>query len=97
MAITVVEGGWLIDHAPSANLDYGFNWAKWLLAGETISTATWTADTGITLSNPLQNGSVVSTFAEGGEAGKSYKLLCSIVTDQGREDSRTIILNCVQR
>lgn len=97
MAITVVDGGWLIDHAPSANLDYGFNWSKWLLAGETITGVAWTADTGITLSNELQSGAAVTVFAEGGITGKQYKLLCSITTDQGREDSRTIILNCVQR
>lgn len=97
MAITVIDGGWLIDHAPNANLDYGFNWAKWLLAGETITGVVWTVDTGITLSNALQSGAAVSTFAEGGVAGKQYKLLCSITTNQGREDSRTIILNCTQR
>lgn len=85
------------EHAPNADLDYGFIWTKWLEQGETITSSTWEASTGITLSKPQIDGNVTSVFAAGGEANKFYKLVNTIVTSEGRKDTRTLTLSCVAR
>lgn len=85
------------EHAPSAKLDYGFDWTNWLSAGETISTSTWNVDSELTPSSPSIVGAITSTFVEGGAVGKSYKIVNSITTSVGRKDSRTIKLHCKHR
>jgi hypothetical protein len=101
------DGRWVIDHSPSAKLDYSFNWgekpdgsAPWLDAAnsETIANSVWTASPGITLSQPqVLNGKVTIVFAAGGEDGKVYALTNTITTTAGRIDSRTINLVCRPR
>lgn len=87
------------DHAPGANLDYGFDWSDFLTTGETIATSSWTATSGITLSNPSVTGSITATFAAGGVEGVLYTLTNTIVTNASpaRTDIRTLVLSCKRK
>ena len=82
---------------PDAVLDYSINWSTWLVTGDTIVTSTWTADTGITIDSDSNTTTATTVWLSGGTAGESYGVTNHIVTDDGREDDRTItILVCEQ-
>lgn len=93
---------------PAAVLDYKFDWksltngsglSDWLATGETISTKTVTADTGITkVSDSLTDTNTsVTVWLSGGTAGQSYKVVCQIVTSDGRTDERTMVIKVRSR
>ena len=95
---------------PDAVLDYVFDWAAltngttggtsdWLASGETISTKTITAETGITVdsSSITDTNTSVTVWLSGGSAGNIYYVSCKIVTSAGRTDERTINIEVVQR
>ena len=86
--------GFVADHAPGDDLDYGFTWQDVLEEGESIGASEWTATTGITLSRGAVSGSVTSTFAAGGVDGQRYQLVNSITTAGGRKYNRMITLLC---
>lgn len=79
------------DKHPDAIVDYEFDWSTWLAAGDTISTATVTADAGLTVdSSEISSGSAVVKFwLSGGTAGRFYRLSCRVTTAQSRTDVRT--------
>lgn len=77
---------------PSAILDYSINWSSWLVAGDTIVTSTWTAETGITIDDDSNTTTATTVWLSGGTAGESYDVTNHIVTDDGREDDRTITI-----
>ena len=87
------------DHAPDANLDYGFIWE--LETGETITGSTWAYTTGVTLSNYLIVGGTSSVYVAGGVIGHLYQITNTITTTKGgvvaRTDSRTLTLSCKKR
>lgn len=89
------------DHAPGADLDYGFDWRenKWLETGETVTNSVWTVQpAGVTLTRQqIVQDAVTSVFAAGGTNGRQYVLTNTITTSKGRTDSRTIRLNCRPR
>lgn len=93
---------------PDAVLDYLFDFAAstngngasdWLDSGETISSRTVTADTGITVdSSVITNSSTsVRVWLSSGTAGTSYDVACKIVTSGGRTDERTITIDVMER
>lgn len=82
---------------PSATLDYTFNWAAWLASGDTLQSASATADTGLTVDSTSIVGQTVVVWVSGGEAGASYRLTCQVVTTGGRTDERTAIIEVAQR
>lgn len=86
--------GFMVDHAPGDDLDYGFDYTDFLDSGETITQSDWTASSGITLSRDLIAGPVTLTFAAGGEDGKYYQLVNEIATSSGRVYNRMITLVC---
>lgn len=90
---------------PNAVLDYKFDWAPntngnspspdWLDSGESISTFSVTADSGLSiLSSGLTDSSKsITVWVSGGEVGKAYNLKCHIVTNlspTARQDDRTM-------
>lgn len=89
------------DHAPGAELDYGFDWATngWLEEGDKIATSTWSVQpAGITLSrHQIVQDAITSVFAAGGINARQYVLTNTISTIGGRSDSRSIRLNCKVR
>ncbi len=52
-------------------------------ASDTISTKDVTADTGLSASAAVQDGTKISSRITGGTAGKSYNVICQIVTAAG--------------
>ena len=93
---------------PSAVLDYAFDWkplthgvpgatSDWLATGETISSYTVTAETGLTKDSDSQADGVVTVWLSGGTAGINYKVACLITTSAGRTDERTIWIKVVER
>lgn len=86
-------------HDPDAVLDYPFDWSDWLPEGDAIESATVVAETGVTVEGTpaIVGGNTVVPFISGGEAGQSYQVTCHIVTVDGREDDRTMILVCKER
>lgn len=104
---TLPDGRRVYHHTPGASLDYIVNWgakpdgsAPWLdiAGGETITTSSWTATRGITLSqDEVVGGTVAVVFAAGGELSQTYTLTNTITTNKGRTDSRVIVLLGRQR
>lgn len=97
---------------PNAVLDYKFDWAPntngnsqnpdWLASGETISTFSVTADSGLTLlSSGLTDSSrSVTIWVSGGQVGKIYNVGCHIITNlspTARQDDRTMRILVRQR
>ena len=77
---------------PDAVLDYQWDWATWLPTGDTIASATVTADTGLTVASDSNTATVVTAWLSGGTVGESYDVTCRVVTADGRTDDRTITL-----
>jgi hypothetical protein len=93
---------------PSAVLDYRFDWAAltngtgesdWLASGETISTSTVTAASGLTVdsSSIVSSSTAVVCWLSGGTAGQSYTVTNRVVTSGGRTDERTITVKVTDR
>lgn len=79
---------------PQAVLDYKFDWSTWLGDVDTISSATVTPSSGLTLdgSSVTDSNTTVTAWLSGGTAGASYSAVCHIATVQGRQDDRTITI-----
>lgn len=88
---------------PDAVLDYKFDWAaltngtggsNWLASGETISSKTITATSGITVasSSITDTNTSVTVWLSGGTDGSDYLVACKIVTSSSRTDERTITI-----
>ena len=108
MTICQAENGSIKTKDPDAVLYYKFDWASlsngtgdsdWLASGETISSFTITADSGITvLGSSLDdsNTSVVVRLS-GGTVPAVYEIVCHIVTSNGNEDDRTMFIKMVEK
>lgn len=84
---------------PEARLDYGFDWTDWLEDDDTISEAEWDVPTGLTeVSSNIEDDVKAVVWLSGGTDGETYMCICHIVTSPGgREDERTLVIQCVQR
>ncbi len=82
---------------PNAVLDYTWDWSEWLTGAETISSATVTAPTGLTLDSQSNTTTTVTAWLSGGTAISEYAVSCRIVTSDGRTDDRTITIVCKER
>ena len=93
---------------PEAVLDYKFDWAAstngtgdsdWLADGETISSKTVTATTGLTVdsSSITDTNTSVTVWLSGGTADTNYTVTCQIVTSASRTDERSITIQCRER
>lgn len=82
---------------PDAVLDYTRSWADWLADGETISTSTWIAESGITIDSDTNDTTTATVWLSGGTAGEDYELTNRITTSASRTDDRTFRIQCRQR
>lgn len=87
---------------PNAELDYAWNWSKWLLPiSDTIASYTLFPDTGLTILDDDLQGNLVVAKIKGGKAGQTQKVVCRIVTVGGsmgpRTDERTLYLEILER
>jgi hypothetical protein len=99
---TDLSGIHTIDKSPDAELDYTADWTQWLAdIGDTIATASVVA-TGVAISStsghdaPIVTGTAVTAWFVGGTAGNCFADF-SVVTTEGRQDSRRIYFNIVIR
>ena len=86
---------------PEATLDYSVDWGADYLTGDVLTESSWTV-------SPAEAGGVsivssrfdllVSTLeVGGGHPGRIYRLTNHVVTGEGREDSRSIMLRVEKR
>lgn len=80
-----------------AVLDYGFDWSDWLATGETISTSTWTVESGITKDSDSKTATITSIWLSGGTAGERYRISNKIVTNASRTDERSFVVSVTER
>lgn len=82
------------DKGPDEILDYKSDWTT-DLAGDTISTSTWTIkdpDAALTISLQLHDASTTTVWLAAGTLGVMYELLNEIVTGAGRTMEQTVLL-----
>ena len=93
---------------PDAVLDYLFDFKaltngngteNYLESGETISSFTIIADTGITVdsSAKVNTDTSVRVWLSGGTLGEAYNVTCRIVTSGGRTVDRTMTIVVVSK
>ena len=85
-----------VDKDPQAILDYGFDWSEWL-GSDTISSSSWTADTGINIDSDTNTSTITSVWLSSGLPGHNYRVVNHVITAAGREDDRTILVSVEQR
>jgi hypothetical protein len=79
---------------PDAVLDYTISWNAWLPDGDTITTATAEATSGIVVDSVSHTIDDTTVWLSGGVAGSSYDVTVHVTTNGGREDDRTITIVC---
>lgn len=84
---------------PNAKLDYQWDWTDWLQVGESISTATVTVPSGLTLESQSNTTQKVTAWISGGTARVRYRVVCRITTNAAipRIDDRSIYIRCDER
>lgn len=82
---------------PNAVLDYVFNWSSWLQSGETISSSTFTVETGITKDSETNTTTSATVWLSGGTEGNRYTITNRVTTNQGRTDDRSAIVRVQNR
>ena len=86
---------------PEALIDYSVDWGADYLTGDILTESSWTV-------SPAESGgvSIVSSRFDlkqstvevgGGQPGRIYRLTNHVVTAEGREDSRSIMLRVEKR
>ena len=81
---------------PDAVLDYSINWATWL-GSDTISTSTWTVESGITKDSDTNTTTATTIWLSAGTAGVTYSCTNEIATAGGRTANRTIDIKVSER
>lgn len=86
---------------PEATLDYCVDWGAEYLAGDVLSESGWTISPaeagGLSIVTNRFDLLVSSVQVGGGVAGHIYRLTNHVVTAEGREDSRSIMLRVEKR
>lgn len=82
---------------PSAQLDWQFNWSDWLDAGETILSASFIVDDGLTVDSTGHDDTVATVWVSGGTAGNVYRVTSRVMTSADRTDDRSINIRVTER
>lgn len=81
---------------PDSVLDYVIDWSDWL-DGDTISTSSWSVDSGITLESDTNTTTTATAWLSGGTVGETYQCRNRIVTAGGRTVDRSIAVSIKER
>ncbi len=90
-----IEQTFLVD--PDSRLDFGLDWTPWITGGDRIVEATWTISPHATLDGPDHDDTGAMVFVSGLTAGVEYRLRCRVRTTDGRQDARSVRLECRDR
>lgn len=82
---------------PDAVLDYQFDWSVWMAEGDAIASFELDVPDELTLDSSSNTDTTVTAWLSGGTLDEGYKVTCHIVTDDGREDDRSIYIACQSR
>lgn len=80
---------------PASRLDYAVDWSSWLVAGDTISSSSWSVSDPVLIIDTSSNTSTTTTvFAKFPSAviKSNYMLTNLITTVQGRINTQSIRL-----
>ena len=90
----LLANGLTIKKDTEAVLTYGFDWAEWLMEGDSINTVEYTVQARLNDPKPVviesYGNTNLRTFVElsGGQVNKSYIITCKVTTTQGLVDRR---------
>ena len=86
---------------PKAVLDYAVDWGAEYLSGDVLTESSWTVSPaqagGVSIASNRFDLMVSTVQVSGGIAGRIYRLTNHVVTAEGREDSRSILLRVEKR
>ncbi|MCF2514584.1 hypothetical protein LVY65_05830 [Sphingomonas sp. G124] len=86
---------------PEATLDYSVDWGCEYLAGDALASSDWAISPaevgGVSVVSSRFDLLMAAVQVEGGIAGRLYRLANHVVTVEGREDSRSIMLRVEKR
>jgi hypothetical protein len=86
---------------PEAVLDYAVDWGAEYLSGDVLTESGWTVSPaeagGVSIASNRFDLMVSTVQVRGGIAGRIYRLTNHVVTAEGREDSRSILLRVEKR
>ena len=81
---------------PLSALDYSIDWRARYLAEDSLQESNWSVvpvePGGVTIDGSRFDADSATVEVSGGQAGKVYRLLNQVVTNLGREDSRSILI-----
>lgn len=92
---TVLKPVHLVD--PDATLDFAFEWAPYLEAGDALVDCTLLPVSAASITSVVWIGTRLSFWAAAVPEGAVVEVTCRIVTAAGRVDDRTLVLQGVQR
>lgn len=82
---------------PDSVLDYSFDWTNWL-GKDAISTSSWDIPTDLTeVLSDVQDNSITTVWLSGGVKGERYLVTNHIITQAGREDDRSFIIEMTNK
>ena len=83
----------LID--PDEELTYPMEWSPWLATDDAIASASWSiTPSGPTVTDLGESGTVVSAKVEDCTYGVIYRLVCSMVSNDGETGRQSVIIRC---
>ncbi len=80
-------------HDPNETEPFRIDWSYWLDQGETISSSSWSLDSGPTASATAFDDTTATMTITGGTVGNVYKATNTITTSAGRTYQRTIAID----
>lgn len=82
--------------SPAGILDYQIDWETWL-NGDTISTSTWTVQSGITKVTDTKGTYTTTIWLSGGTIGQRYTVTNHIVSAAGREEDQSLVVYITEK
>jgi hypothetical protein len=76
---------------PSAVKDYYWDWTKWMTPGDSLSTIAFDTTNTLVVDSYEVIGSKVKAMVSGGDPNSEGIISCSIVTSQGRVDTKSAL------
>lgn len=70
---------------PADNLDYAFDYADFLQAGDSVASGTQSVSpAGLSVTGPIKSGTQLKYWVTGGVSGTKYKVTITMTTTLGR-------------